>query len=74
MPLTDIAIKNAKPADKPLRLYDEGRMYLEISPTGGKIWRMKYRFGGKEKTLALGKYPCLGKIPHRDSQGRTRRP
>jgi integrase len=59
MPLTDTAVKNAKPADKTLRIYDEGRLYLEISTAGGKLWRLKYRFGGKEKTLALGKYPLI---------------
>ena len=57
MPLTDTAIRNAKPAEKPLRLFDEKGLYLEISPSGGKWWRFKYRFGGKEKRLSLGVYP-----------------
>jgi integrase len=57
MPLTDTTVRNAKPADKIVRLYDEGGMYLEISPAGGKWWRLKYRFAGKEKRLALGVYP-----------------
>ncbi len=57
MPLTDTAIRKAKPADKPQRLFDGGGMYLEVSPAGGKLWRLKYRFGGKEKRLALGTYP-----------------
>lgn len=57
MPLTDIQIRSAKPTEKPQRLFDGGGMYLEIAPSGGKLWRMKYRFGGKEKRLALGTYP-----------------
>lgn len=57
MPLTDTAIKNAKPSDKTARLFDGGGLYLELSPTGGKWWRFKYRFAGKEKRLSLGVYP-----------------
>jgi integrase len=57
MPLTDTAIRNAKPADKPVRLADAGGLYIEISPAGGKLWRFKYRFLGAEKRLALGAYP-----------------
>ena len=57
MPLTDTAIKNAKPGDKTARLFDGGGMYVEISPAGGKWWRLKYRYDGKEKRLSLGVYP-----------------
>ena len=57
MPLTDTEIRSAKPSDKPQRLFDGGGLYLEISPAGGKLWRLKYRFNGKEKRLALGIYP-----------------
>lgn len=60
MPLTDVTIRNAKPGEKPVRLYDDGGMYLEISPAGGKLWRLKYRFDGKEKRLAMGAYPDVG--------------
>jgi hypothetical protein len=49
-----IAIKSAKPQDKLYRLYDERGLYLEVLPKGGKYWRLKYRFNGKEKRLALG--------------------
>ena len=59
MPLTDTAIKNAKPADKPMKLFDGGGLYLELSPAGGKLWRLKYRFGGKEKQLSFGAYPAV---------------
>lgn len=57
MPLTDTAIKSAKPTDKPLRLFDGGGLYLEVAPSGGKWWRLKYRFAGKEKRISLGVYP-----------------
>lgn len=57
MPLTDTAIKNAKPSDKTARMFDGGGMYLEIAPAGGKWWRLKYRYDGKEKRLSLGVYP-----------------
>jgi integrase len=58
--LTDTAIKNTKQADKPFKLYDEGGLFLLVTPTttkGGKRWRLKYRFDGKEKLLAIGTYP-----------------
>lgn len=57
MPLTDTAIKNAKPGVKPVKLSDEKGLFLLIAPAGGKWWRLKYRFGGKEKLLSLGTYP-----------------
>ncbi len=59
MPLTDPACRNAKcPPDKPrARFADSGGLYLEVMPTGAKLWRWKYRYGGKESRLALGAYP-----------------
>ncbi len=57
MALTDTAIRKAKPAKRPYRTFDGGGLYLEVSVQGGKLWRLKYRFGGKEKRLALGIYP-----------------
>ena len=60
MPLTDTAIKNAKPGDKPIKLSDEKGLFLLVTPNGGKWWRFKYRFGGKEKLLSLGTYPQTG--------------
>ena len=60
MPLTDTAIKAFKPKDKPYREFDGGGMYLEITPKGGKLWRLKYRFGAKEKRLSFGVYPTVG--------------
>jgi integrase len=60
MPLNDPTIKNAKPTGKAYRLSDEKGLYLEVSPNGGKWWRLKYRFDGKEKRLSLGTYPEVG--------------
>lgn len=60
MPLTDAEIRNAPPREKAYRLADGSGMYLEVSPAGGKYWRFKYRFAGKEKRLALGVYPEVG--------------
>jgi hypothetical protein len=56
MPLTDTAIHKTKPKEKTYKLYDEPDLYLEVSPSGGKWWRLKYRFNGKEKRLSLGVY------------------
>ena len=57
MALSNTAIINAKARDKNYRLYDEKGLYLEVTKSGGKLWRLKYRFGGKEKRLAIGSYP-----------------
>jgi len=57
VPLTSLQITNAKPRDKEYKLSDGGGLYLLITPSGGKLWRMKYRFGGKEKLLSFGPFP-----------------
>lgn len=57
MALTDVKARNAKPEEKQVKLSDSDGMYLLVTPAGGKCWRLKYRFGGKEKVLALGTYP-----------------
>ncbi|MEB0866237.1 integrase arm-type DNA-binding domain-containing protein [Citrobacter youngae] len=59
MSLTDTAIRNAKPLDKPYKLSDAQGLYLLIKPNGSKLWQLKYRFGGKEKKLAFGAYPAV---------------
>lgn len=55
--LTDKEIQNAKPKNKPYRLADGGGLYLEVTPTGSKLWRWKFRIAAKEKRLAIGAYP-----------------
>jgi integrase len=56
-PLTDTKVRTTKPTEKPQKLFDGGGLFLLVSPTGGKLWRFKYRFGGSEKLLCLGTYP-----------------
>jgi integrase len=60
MALTDPAIRNAKPTEKPRKIFDERGLHLLITPAGGKLWRLRYRFNGKAKLLALGQYPDVG--------------
>jgi hypothetical protein len=48
MALTNTAIQNAKPAEKPYKLYDTDGLFMQVTPAGGKWWRFKYRFEGKE--------------------------
>lgn len=57
--LTDAEIRRSKPKDKPYKLSDAEGLYLYIQPNGSRLWRMKYRFGGREKTLSFGKYPLV---------------
>ena len=57
MALTDIMIRNAKHSAKPIKLADERGLFLLLQPSGGKLWRLKYRLAGKEKKLSLGTYP-----------------
>jgi hypothetical protein len=59
MPLKDVAVRNAKPSAKPKKLSDGGGLHILIQPTGSKLWRLAYRFGGRQKTLALGVYPIV---------------
>jgi hypothetical protein len=60
MALTDTAIRNLKPAEKAFKLSDERGLFLLVQPSGSKLWRLKYRFDGKEKKLAIGIYPETG--------------
>jgi len=57
MKLTDVAIRNAKPGEKPLKMADGQGLFLFVTPAGGKLWRLKYRLDGREKLLAIGAYP-----------------
>lgn len=57
MKLSDPAVRKAKPETKPYKMADGGGLYLLVQPTGAKYWRLKYRYAGKEKMLALGVYP-----------------
>lgn len=59
MKLTDIAVKTAKPADRPYKVFDGRGLYMLVNPDGSRWWRFKYRFGGKERLLAFGTYPAV---------------
>ena len=72
MPLTDPAVKNAKPGEKSRKLTDEKGLYLLISSKGGKWLRFDYRFGGKRKTLSMGVYPDVGLKDARDRRDEAR--
>lgn len=73
MPLTDVVIRKTKPGAKRVRLSDERGLYLEIAPGGGKWWRLKYRFEGKEKRLSLGVYPDVGLKEARERRDEARK-
>lgn len=72
MKLTDATCKAAKPTDKIQRIYDGQGLYLEIHPTGAKYWRFKYRYGNKDKRLALGTYPEISLKGARDLKDEAR--
>lgn len=67
-PLSDRLVSTVKPAAKAVRIFDGGGLYLEVSPEGGKLWRLKYRFDGKEKRLALGQYPDVSLADAREKR------
>jgi len=68
-PLTQLQIRNAKPKDKPYKLADGGGLYLEVTPAGGKHWRMKYRQpNGKENKLHLGAFSAVSLADAREKR------
>lgn len=71
--LTALQVKNVKPANKTQRLFDGGGLYLEVSPKGGKWWRLKYRYAGKEKRISLGVYPGVTLKEARDRRYQARK-
>jgi hypothetical protein len=73
MPLADMKVSKAKPQKKQVTLFDGGGLFLLITPTGGKLWRFKYRFDGKEKLLAFGTYPAISLADARQRRDEARR-
>ncbi|ODT74776.1 MAG: integrase [Nitrosomonadales bacterium SCN 54-20] len=73
MPLTDTTVRNAKPEAKSRKLADEKGLFLLIHSNGSKYWRFKYRFGGKEKLLALGIYPDVSLAQARQRRDEARK-
>jgi integrase len=71
--LTEAAIRNAKPREKPYKLFDERGLFMLVVPTGGRLWRFRYRHGGKEKLLSLGAYPDVTLRRAREKRDEARR-
>jgi integrase len=72
IPLSDMKIQKAKSKDKPITLFDGGGLFLLVTPSGGKLWRFKYRFKGKEKKLAFGPYPEISLLDARKRRDEAR--
>lgn len=76
MPLTNTEILNAKPGTKPVKMFDGRGLFLIVTPSGGKWWRFRYKFDGKEKLLSLGTYPDIplaGKFDTDSATGKQRK-
>ncbi|ALX10199.1 integrase [Burkholderia cepacia JBK9] len=73
MALTDLKVRNAKPVDKQQKLFDERGLFLLVTPAGGRWWRLKYRYEGKEKSLSLGVYPDVSLKDARERRDAARR-
>ena len=73
MPLTALKIRTTKPGPKTIKLFDERGLYLEISPAGGRWWRFKYLFDGKEKRISLGVYPDISLSDARERRDEARK-
>ena len=72
LPLTPLQINNAKPREKDYKLTDGGGLFLLVTKTGSKLWRMKYSFGGREKLLAFGAYPQISLVDARGKRLKTK--
>ncbi|WP_035730434.1 tyrosine-type recombinase/integrase, partial [Gluconobacter thailandicus] len=70
--LTDVAVRKAAPKESQYKLSDAQGLYLLVKPNGTKLWRLKYRFGGKEKTLSFGSYPEVSLINARRARESAR--
>jgi integrase len=73
MALTDAKIRGIKPPARQVKHFDGGGLYLLCTPSGGRLWRLKYRFDGKSKGLSLGKYPDVSLLDARQRRDEARR-
>ncbi|PXW52258.1 tyrosine-type recombinase/integrase [Chelatococcus asaccharovorans] len=73
MALTDDAIRSAKPGSKPVKLSDRGGLHLLVTPAGGRLWRLAYRYEGKQKQLAFGAYPIVTLADARKARDEAKR-
>jgi len=71
--LNDTRVRTAKACERPIKLSDSGGLYLLIQPHGSKLWRLAYRFGGKQKTLAIGVYPTITLKQAREKRDEAKR-
>src|SRR5271156_3923426 len=71
--LNDTRVRAIKPCKRPIKLSDSGGLYLQIAPHGSKLWRLAYRFDGKQKTLAIGAYPTFTLKAARDKREEAKR-
>ena len=72
IPLTDLKIRSLKPQEKPRRYTDGGNLFVEVRPTGSKLWRFAYKFDGKQKLMALGSYPEISLARAREKRAEAR--
>ena len=73
MALTELAVKSARPKDKPYKLFDERGLYLLVERSGGRLWRFKYSVAGREKLISLGNYPDVPLKRAREKRDEARR-
>ena len=73
MVLTQFSIVKAKPAAKPYKLTDGGGLHLLVRSSGGKLWRFRYRFAGRENMLALGSFPAVSLASARDRRDEAKK-
>ncbi len=71
--LTDAQVRKAKGENKAYKLTDGGGLFLHVSPVGGRSWRLKYRYGGKEKLLTIGTYPGVSLVAAREMRDEAKR-
>lgn len=72
-PLSEVKVRNTKSQENEYKLFDGGGLFLLVTPSGGKLWNLKYRFEGKEKKLALGTYPEISLADARERRDKARR-
>lgn len=73
MPLSDVAVRNAKARSKAYKLADSAGLFLQVTPSGSRLWRMKYRYAGKEKLLSFGPYPIVSLSAARERRDDAKR-
>jgi hypothetical protein len=73
MPFSDGGLCNLKPTERPYKRFDGGGLFVQVNPSGSKLWHLKYRFGGKEKLLCFGPYPVLSLKDAREKRDQAKR-